>query len=176
MGKFAPYKVNLASMTEGHHEQDFVCDTQFFRNLEHDEIIKSDVSAHLDTIRRGDVYDLTFTIRGEIEIPCDRCLDPMPHEVDTVYRLKVQYGEDYDDGTDNLLTIPYSDTCLNVAYILADTILLTIPLRHVHPAGKCNRQMAAVLHRHSGAGEDTDMDETFGDDINADSDGADSED
>lgn len=173
MGKFAPYKVNLASMTEGHHEQEFVCDTQFFKNLEHDEILRSDVRAHLDTTRRGDVYDLTFTIKGCIEIPCDRCLDPMPHEVDTTYRLKVQYGEDYDDGTDNLLTIPQSDTSLNVAYILADTILLTIPLRHVHPMGKCNRTMAAVLHRHSAGSDPLDDDDCGFDNDENEGDGSD---
>ena len=44
--------------------------------------------------------------------------------------------------------IPYSNSYLNVAYILYDTILLTIPLRHVHPLGKCNRAMADALRKH----------------------------
>ncbi|MDE6865829.1 MAG: DUF177 domain-containing protein, partial [Muribaculaceae bacterium] len=46
------------------------------------------------------------------------------------------------------------NTFLNVAYILNDTILLTIPLRHVHPLGKCNRAMAAALNKHRSSGED----------------------
>ena len=66
----------------------------------------------------------------------------------------VKYGESYDDGADNLLTIPYSNSYLNVAYILYDTILLTIPLRHVHPMGKCNRAMAAVLSKHKGGNDE----------------------
>ena len=68
-----------------------------------------------------------------MQIPCDRCLDPIDHEVDTEYHVIVKYGEDYDDA-DGLLILPY--------------ILLTIPLRHVHPMGKCNRAMAAALHKH----------------------------
>ena len=31
--------------------------------------------------------------------------------------------------------------------MLYDTIVLTIPLRHVHPMGKCNRAMLAALHK-----------------------------
>ena len=74
--------------------------------------------------------------------------DPIDHEVDTVYHVIVKYGDSYDDGADNLLVIPYSNSSLNVAYILYDTILLTIPLRHVHPLGKCNRAMADALRKH----------------------------
>ena len=47
--------------------------------------------------------------------------------------------------------IPYSNTSLNVSYMLYDTLLLTVPLRHVHPQGKCNRQMLEALRKHRGA-------------------------
>ncbi len=69
----------------------------------------------------------------------------------------MKYGADYNDESDDVLIIPESDSCLNVAYMLYDTIVLTIPLRHVHPLGKCNRAMAAALHKHhSNAGDDID--------------------
>jgi uncharacterized metal-binding protein YceD (DUF177 family) len=156
VGKFTAYKVELATLKDGHHEQDFKIDMEFFRNMENDEILGADVDVHLDLEKRNDVYDCTFTCRGKLVIPCDRCLDPLDHEVDTVYHVVVKYGDDYDDSTDNLLVIPYSNSYLNVAYILNDTILLTIPLRHVHPQGKCNRAMADTLRKHSHGGEDTD--------------------
>lgn len=147
LGKFTAYKVQLASMRDGHHEQDFEIGTEFFRNMENTDIISADIKAHLDIDKKNDVYDCTFHVKGMLQIPCDRCLDPIDHEVDTEYHVIVKYGEDYDDA-DGLLILPYSNTYLNVAYILNDTILLTIPLRHVHPMGKCNRAMAAALHKH----------------------------
>ena len=134
-------------MRDGHHEQDFEIGTEFFRNMENTDIISADIKAHLDIDKKNDVYDCTFHVKGMLQIPCDRCLDPIDHEVDTEYHVIVKYGEDYDDA-DGLLILPYSNTYLNVAYILNDTILLTIPLRHVHPMGKCNRAMAAALHKH----------------------------
>ena len=39
--------------------------------------------------------------------------------------------------------------------------MLTVPLRHVHPAGQCNRAMSAVLSRHNAEALD-DEDEGFG--------------
>lgn len=148
MGKFAPYKIQLASLPEGKHEQDFECGMEFFKNMENTEIITADVKVHLDLVKKNDVYDFTFTCKGQLQIPCDRCLDPIDHEVDTVYHIIVKYGEDYNDESDELLVIPYSDSYLNVAYMLYDTIVLTIPIRHVHPMGKCNRTMLAALHKH----------------------------
>lgn len=157
MGKFSQFKVQLASKADGRYEQDFVCDTELFRNMENEEVISSDVNVHLDLEKKNDAYDLTFTCRGMMQIPCDRCLDPLDHEVDTTYHITVKYGDSYNDVSDDLLVIPESDTYLNVAYMLYDTLLLTIPLRHVHPLGKCNRAMAAALHKHhTSAGDDVD--------------------
>ena len=136
-------------MADGRHEQDFECDTQFFRNMENTEVISADVHVHLDIVKKHDAYDMTFTLKGMMQIPCDRCLDPMDHEVDTTYHITVKYGDEYNDESDDVLVIPYQDTNLNVAYMLYDTIMLTIPLRHVHPMGKCNRAMAAVLNKHN---------------------------
>ena len=148
VGKFSQFKVQLASLSDGRHEQDFEVTTDLFKNMENFDIISADVKVHLDLVKKNDTYDCTFHCKGMLQIPCDRCLDALDHEVDTDYHVVVKYGDRYDDGADNLLIIPESDTYLNVAYMLYDTILLTIPIRHVHAPGKCNRTMAAALNRH----------------------------
>ncbi len=157
MGKFSQYKIQLASLKEGKYEQDFECGTEFFKNMENPDVISSDVHVHMDLVNKNGMYDCTFHCKGMLKIPCDRCLDPLDHEVDATYHITVKYGDDYNDETDDLLIIPHSDLYLNVAYMLYDTIVLTIPLRHVHPLGKCNRAMAAALHKHhTAAGDDID--------------------
>ncbi len=162
MGKFSQYKVDLAQKPDGKYTQDFHIDTTFFRNMENTEVIDADIDVHLDMTKHNDAYHLDFTCRGMMHIPCDRCLDPMELPVDTSYHLTVKYGEHYDDAADDTLIIPYSDSYLNVAYMLYDTIMLTVPLRHVHAPGQCNKAMAAVLHRHN-AGTDADDPEEIAD-------------
>lgn len=34
--------------------------------------------------------------------------------------------------------------------MLNDTVALAIPIKHVHPLGKCNRTMSALLKKHRG--------------------------
>lgn len=156
VGKFTAYKVDLASKADGHYEQDFTIGKEFFENMENTDIVNADIHVHMDMEVRNGAYECEFHCEGTLEVPCDRCLDPMEIPVDTIYKVTVRYGEDYDDGADNLLVIPYSNTFLNVAYMLYDTLLLTVPLRHVHAPGKCNRAMLEALRKHrSGSHDDS---------------------
>ena len=157
VGKFTAYKVELANKPDGHYEQDFHIGKDFFENMENNDILSADIDVHMDMEKKNDAYECTFHCKGMLQVPCDRCLDPLDLEVDTSYHLTVKYGEDYNDDSDDVLVIPETSSFLNVAYMLYDTIVLTIPLRHVHPLGKCNRAMAAALHKHHGATGDDEV-------------------
>ena len=42
--------------------------------------------------------------------------------------------------------------------MIYDTVVLAIPIKHVHPLGKCNRQMSAMLKKHRARTNDEDSD------------------
>lgn len=166
LGKFTEYKIPLMSMPEGEHRYDFHLDRQFFANMENADICDADLDVALTVVHKGDLYNFSFKIDGTITLICDRCLDSLIWPVDTYYNIGVKYGDSYNDESDDLLIIPSSDSYLNVAYMIHDTVALTIPIKHVHPAGKCNSQMSAVLKKHRApAADDEDFgsEEAFGD-------------
>ena len=148
-------------MTRGTHRFEYTLDTEFFRNMESEDISKGDVKVDLTVECKADYYELDFTMKGLVYIPCDRCLDEMEHEVDTAYHLCVKYGESYNDENDELLIIPESEYYMNIAYIVYDTVALTIPLKHVHPAGKCNKGMTQYLKKHIASQLDDDSDDGY---------------
>jgi len=156
LGKFAAFKLPLRGMEPGIHTFEYELDSEFFRNMESADIHKGNVKVELTVNCRSDYYELDFVLKGIVDIPCDRCLDEMEHEVDTTYHLCVKYGESFSDESDELLIIPESDNYLNIAYMLYDSVALTIPLKHVHPAGKCNRGMSEQLRKHSARKADED--------------------
>ncbi|MDD2961493.1 MAG: DUF177 domain-containing protein [Muribaculaceae bacterium] len=128
---------------------EFELGQEFFMNMESSEIRKGNVKVTLSVKHSDDIYHLDFEMKGTVYIPCDRCLDDMEHIVDTTYHLCVKYGEEYSEESDEVLIIPETDSYLNVAYMIYDTVILTIPLKHVHPIGKCNKAMSAQLKKHS---------------------------
>lgn len=149
MGKFSVFKVPLKQLSEGKHEFEYHLDKEFFTNMESTDIHRADVKVVLTVDYHNGLYRMSFDCKGTIVVLCDRCLDDLELPVDTVYDITVKYGDHYDDQSDDLLEIPESDNFLNVAYIIYDTVSLQVPIKHVHPLGKCNRKMSALLKRHS---------------------------
>lgn len=161
MGKFTEFNVPLKSFGEGLHEMNFHLGKVFFENMENSDVKDSDLNVKLTITNKAGRYDLRFDIGGEVLLLCDRCLDDLHFPIEAEYRIMVEYGADYNSDSDDLLIIPESDNTLNVAYMIYDTVVLAIPMKHVHPMGKCNRQMSALLRKHRArpTGEDAEMEE-----------------
>lgn len=148
MGKFTDYKLPLKSLSEGVHEMNFTMGKFFFVDMENTDIHDANLQAELKVNYHNGLYDLDFHITGDVIVICDRCLDDMVFPIDTNYHIVVKYGTRYNDENDEFLEIPEADNFLNVAYMLYDTVVLALPIKHVHPSGKCNRQMSALLKKH----------------------------
>lgn len=158
MGKFTEFKVPLKSLQKGEHMFTYHLDKSFFVKMENNDVRAADLDVVLNVDYNGDIYNLDFNVMGEVTLICDRCLDDLPWPLEATYNISVKYGDDYNDDSDTLLEIPFSDNDLNVAYMLYDTIMLAIPIKHVHPLGKCNRAMTTMLKKHrAGDGEDDDL-------------------
>ena len=152
------YIISLPTLGEGHHEYEMRVDGSFFAARGNDDVKEADVIAYVDLDVRHGAYKIGMTCQGWIEIPCDRCLDPMRLDVDDDYDVTVRYGEEYDEK-DDLITIPEDETDFDLAPLIADTVLLSIPLRHVHPDGQCNPEMEEIMSRHSSDAPEEEDDE-----------------
>lgn len=156
MGKFTDYSLPLKSLPKGEHNFTFKLGKQFFVDMESTDIRDACLTADVTVRYANDIYDLDLHVSGEITLLCDRCLDEMSWPIDASYQVMVKYGEVYRDDNDKMLEIPSSVNDLNVAYMLYDTVSLAIPIKHVHPLGKCNRQMSAMLRKHRVRSNDPD--------------------
>lgn len=156
MGKFTAYKLPLKSLAPGKHQFDYHLGKQFFTDMESADVHEADLTVALTVDYDGEFYKLDFHITGEVVLICDRCLDDLHFPIDASYKITVKYGEDYNDDNDEVLEIPMSDATLNVSYMIYDTVVLAIPIKHVHPMGKCNRQMSALLKKHRARSNDED--------------------
>lgn len=156
MGKFTEFNLPLKTLTTGTHEFNYHLDKQFFVNMESADIRDANLDVHLTVVYKDEVYSLAFVITGEVTLLCDRCLDEMQYPIEAHYEVMVKYGDDYKDDSDELIEIPWSNSTLNVSYMIYDTVSLAIPIKHVHPSGQCNRAMSAVLHRHKATLPDDD--------------------
>ncbi|MCM1137910.1 MAG: DUF177 domain-containing protein [Duncaniella sp.] len=147
MGKFSEFRLPLKTIPEGTQQFEYHLGKQFFVNMESADIHDADLTVKLAVTHKHDIYNLAFHVSGTVTLICDRCLDDLIQPIDATYDIAVKFGADYSE-TDELLIIPESENYLNVSYMIYDTASLAVPVKHVHPLGKCNRAMSALLRKH----------------------------
>ena len=136
-------------MACGIHKFDFEIGLDFFKNMECEDVSSADVKVTLDVDHNGELYRLAFSCQGSLGIPCDRCLEEMTHQVSSSYGISVKYGDEFNDESDDELIIPESFNKLNVAQMIFETIMLSIPICHSHDnIEDCNPDMVAYLTEH----------------------------
>lgn len=168
MGKFKLYKLPLIGLPLGTHNYEYELGNQFFKDIDGTEVQKGNVHVALTVKNRGNIFELNFEISGVVQVPCDRCLDDMDYEVSTQEHLYVKFGKEYSEENDDVVIIPEEDGEINLAWFLYEFVALTIPLKHVHAPGKCNKAMSFKLRKHTarriGDEEDADTEDGFEED------------
>ena len=137
MGKLDGYKVDLKGMQSDTVSYRWQADNDFFSAVQGPEIKQGLLDVALRVKRTSDAYELEFQLKGEVEVTCDRCLEPMSQPIDAQCTLKVVMGDDFADDGD-VVTIPEREGVINVAWNIYEFAALQIPLRHVHPDEQCS--------------------------------------
>ena len=136
MGELDGYKVDLKGMTSDTVSYRWQADNDFFSAVQGSEIKHGLLDVALRVKRTSGAYELEFQLKGEVEVSCDRCLEPMDLPIEALSTLKVVMGDEYADDGD-VVTIPEREGTINVAWNIYEFAALQIPLRHVHEDGKC---------------------------------------
>jgi uncharacterized metal-binding protein YceD (DUF177 family) len=149
LGKFDPYKIDLKNMKEEVLMYDYLLDNKFFIDIDGAEFQKGKVKVHLTVEKMSMMFELNFEINGIAVVPCDRCLDDMDLPVTTQNRLIVKFGKDFSEESDEVVVIPENEGVINLAWFMYEFIALSLPIKHVHAPGKCNKLMSSKLRKHS---------------------------
>jgi len=169
LGKFDLYKVPLKSLSVGSHNFEYILDSEYFKKIDSPEVQRGKVSAKVTVKYNGNDYEVSFQVEGSIVIPCDRCLDDMDLPINQKSRLIVKLGLEYSEESDEIIIIPESEGEINLAWFLYEVIALSIPIKHVHAPGKCNKSMTIKLNKHTARSTGNGGGSDFGSDEGSDS-------
>ncbi len=140
MDTLGRFKISLTELSEENNTFSWHLDDDFFSDLDEQEIEHGSLDATLRVNRKSGAYELLFSVKGNINIPCDRCLEPMTQPIDTEAAIEVRLGNHYEDDGE-VITVPETEPEVNVAWNIYEIIALAIPTYHVHPDGGCNEEI-----------------------------------
>ena len=120
-------------------------DDAFFQSLEKTEILSGQVSAKVTLNLREEDYQLNIAVHGSVFVVCDRCLDPMPLEINDEQEI---FSEDEVVPDETGKTPDGKGNYLDLSWLAYEIVSINIPVAHSHQPGECNAQMELLLHNH----------------------------
>jgi uncharacterized metal-binding protein YceD (DUF177 family) len=160
VGKFDAYIIPLKSLRAGNHTFEYQLDNDYFTKIDSPEVRKGDIQAQVIVKKTGNAFELTFNLEGYVILSCDRCLDDMEQPLSCKEKLCVKLGKDFSDEDEGVI-VPEEEGEINISWFLYEFIALSIPIKHVHAPGKCNKAMSTKLRKHKARDTEDEDDESL---------------
>ncbi len=144
------FDIDLKALTQDVTPLEWGLDNQFFNALEGAQVQGGTLHVSGSIRKTVGFFELLLHTNGTVRIPCDRCLDLMDQPIEADLRLVVKLGSEYQED-DDIITVDESDPTLNTAWFIYESVILAVPIQHVHQPGDCNDAMMRVLSEHSAA-------------------------
>jgi uncharacterized metal-binding protein YceD (DUF177 family) len=136
MNYLSQYTIPFSGLKEAKHLFDFSADHRFFAGFEESEIEKGSVDIQIELEKRSTYLRLKFMLRGEVELICDRCLESYLQPIEGIYLMLVKFSETETDDGDEVIYLHPGAHQVEVAKLIYEFIVLSIPIRHIHPDDK----------------------------------------
>lgn len=154
MGKSDTYKIDLKGMIHPVEEYHYTLTDQFFTDVDAPDVHKGTLESRVVVHKLGhDGFEISFFTTGTVVVACNRCLGDMNQPIEAEGHTKVRFGEVYSDEDDELITVPERDGQIDMGWLIYESIVLAIPIKHVHATGECDPAMMACLQEHQAVPE-----------------------
>ena len=144
--------VSLLEHEGGQNVYEFVQGLDFFREFDPEcSFLDCKVVVQGEAVRQQDTWTFTFTYRGFVTVPCDRCLEPLDCEVATTSTLLVKISDkEPRSQEEDWWVLPTEEETADVSQHIYDTVILSLPMQRIHKdtadgVSTCNAEMLQKL-------------------------------
>ena len=170
MDKFKNYNIAFTGLTPGKHEFKFEVNQEFLNLFGIEQEFfnpKIEVDVLLD--KHSTFLEFWINLKGSVQLICDISNEEFSHHLEYPVKVLVKYGDSYDDSNEEVITIPHSDSDFNIADLIFEGIVLSIPMKKLAPNIEGDDYYQDLLEKYSPKFEDiTPKEEEENENIEAD--------
>ncbi|POY35856.1 hypothetical protein C3K47_13990 [Solitalea longa] len=122
------YIIPFVGLKLGNNEFEYSIDKKFFDEFEYSLVKNGDVKVHLTFNKQETMFILDFFIKGTIEVACDRCLAPYPHDIEVNERQIVKLSDSDINEEGEIIVISRAAYEYDVAPLIYEYINLQVPI------------------------------------------------
>lgn len=127
------YNIPFTGLSLGKHDFEYLIDDKFFDSFSYTDIQPVALKSKVTLNKKNTFMELKVHVDGEVTLICDLTGKSFKEPIEGQMELIVKFGETYNDDDDVILVIPHDSYQINVAQYIYETVLLTLPLKRVHP-------------------------------------------
>jgi uncharacterized metal-binding protein YceD (DUF177 family) len=136
MNKTKEYLIPFVGLKLGKHQFEYQISNAFFEIFDYNEFQNSDIKVNVVLEKKSTMLELSLKHIGTVNVPCDLTSEDFDLPVKGKMKLIVRFGEMYNNDNEELLILPHGEFEMDIAQYLYEMIVLSVPLRRVHPGIK----------------------------------------
>ena len=136
MNNLKEYLIPFVGLKIGKHQFDYQIDNTFFKSFDYDEFNAVSVKVDIVLEKKSTMLELDFKHKGTVNVPCDVSGEEFDLPIKGKLKLLVKFGDAFNDENEELLILPHGEYQVDVSQYIYESIILSVPLRRVHPGVK----------------------------------------
>lgn len=136
MKQLNEFLIPFIGLKLGKHKFEYQISKAFFDNFEYDDFESCDIKVEVVLEKKSTMLELDLKHKGTVHVPCDLTSEMFDLPIKSKIRLVVQFGDTFNNDNEELLILPHGEHQLDISQYIYEMIVLSIPLKRVHPGIK----------------------------------------
>ena len=136
MNKTKEFLIPFIGLKLGKHHFEYQISNAFFEIFDYHEFNNSNIKVNVVLEKKSTMLELAFKHKGTVNVPCDLTSEEFDLPIKGIMKLIVRFGEEFNNDNEDLLILPHGEFEVDIAQYFYEMIVLSVPLRRVHPGIK----------------------------------------
>lgn len=141
------FTLPFVGLKDGKHEFKFSIENTFFEHFEFNDFNEAHLEGRLILDKKPNFLELHFDVQGKVSLSCDVTTEWFDHDMNTQFDLIVKFGVPPENPSDEILILPEGSYQINVAQQFYEMIVLSLPLKRVHPGIEDGTLKSDILNK-----------------------------
>ena len=130
------YLIPFAGLKLAKHQFEYQINNAFFEIFDYNEYQDSNIKVNVVLKKTSTLLELNLKHKGTVNVPCDLTNEDFDLPIKGKMKLVVRFGEEFNNDNEELLILPHGEFEIDIAQYIYEMIVLSVPLRRIHPGIK----------------------------------------
>ena len=147
MKQINEFLIPFIGLKLGKHPFEYQVNNAFFDTFDYSDFERSDIRVKAVLEKKSTFMELALSHKGTIFVPCDTTGEMFDLSIKGKIKIVIQFGDAFNNDNEELLILPHGEYQVDIAQFVYEMIVLSIPLRRVHPGLKDGSLQSATLDK-----------------------------